>query len=49
MRISKETIASVKSSLFGAAVGAAALAVIGFSWGGWVTGGTRRKNCRSHC
>src|SRR6266542_1024746 len=43
MRISKETIASVKSSPFGAAAGAAALAVIGFSWGGWVTGGTAAK------
>lgn len=25
--------------LWGAAAGAAALAVVGFSWGGWVTGG----------
>lgn len=29
-------------SLYGAACGAVALAVIGFSWGGWVTGGTAR-------
>ncbi len=43
MSISKETIATVKSSLFGAAAGAAALAIIGFSWGGWVTGGTAEK------
>jgi len=26
-------------SLWGAAAGAAALAVIGFTWGGWMTGG----------
>ena len=26
-------------SLWGAAIGAAALAVVGFTWGGWVTGG----------
>jgi len=43
MRISKENIATVKSSLFGAAAGAAGLAVIGFSWGGWVTAGTAAK------
>lgn len=29
--------------LQGAAVGAIALAIVGFSWGGWVTGGTARK------
>ena len=29
--------------LWGAAVGAIALAVIGFGWGGWVTGGTSKK------
>ena len=29
----------VKPGLYGAAVGAAALAIVGFSWGGWVTGG----------
>ena len=43
MRISKENIAAVKASLFGAAAGAAGLAVIGFSWGGWVTAGTAAK------
>ena len=26
-------------SLWGAAAGAAALAIVGFTWGGWVTGG----------
>lgn len=30
----------LQPGLYGAAAGAVALAVIGFSWGGWVTGGT---------
>lgn len=29
-----------KAAATGAAAGAVALAVVGFSWGGWVTGGT---------
>jgi len=29
-----------KPALYGAATGAVALAVIGFTWGGWVTGGS---------
>lgn len=29
-----------KPALMGAGVGAIALAIVGFSWGGWVTGGT---------
>ncbi|PYE34171.1 hypothetical protein C8J35_106205 [Rhizobium sp. PP-F2F-G38] len=33
-----------KPALNGAVVGAVAMAVIGFTWGGWVTGGTSRKN-----
>jgi len=28
-----------KPMLWGVAVGAAAMAIVGFSWGGWVTGG----------
>jgi hypothetical protein len=32
----------LKLGLYGAACGAVALAVIGFSWGRWVTGGTAR-------
>mgnify|MGYP000539484730 CR=1 FL=1 len=32
-----------KPSLWGAAGGAIVLAIIGFSWGGWVTGGTAQK------
>jgi hypothetical protein len=30
----------LKPALYGAAAGAVALAIVGFSWGGWVTGGT---------
>ncbi|MEQ8354765.1 MAG: hypothetical protein RH942_04445 [Kiloniellaceae bacterium] len=30
----------LKPGLYGAAVGAIALAVVGFSWGGWMTGGS---------
>ena len=30
----------LKPGIYGAAVGAAALAIVGFSWGGWVTGST---------
>jgi hypothetical protein len=29
----------LKPALYGAACGAIALATVGFSWGGWVTGG----------
>ena len=30
----------IKPGLMGAAVGAVAIAIIGFSWGGWITGST---------
>jgi hypothetical protein len=40
MEIPKETKAAVKPALWGAATGAIALAIVGFNWGGWVTGGT---------
>jgi hypothetical protein len=30
-------------ALYGAAAGAVALAIVGFTWGGWVTGGTAQK------
>ncbi|MGP2491072.1 hypothetical protein ACTDI4_05525 [Mesorhizobium sp. PUT5] len=30
-------------AVYGAAVGAVALAIVGFTWGGWVTGGSARK------
>ena len=33
----------VRPGLYGAAAGAVALAIVGFSWGGWVTGGTADK------
>jgi hypothetical protein len=32
----------LRPGLYGAACGAIALAVVGFAWGGWVTGGTAR-------
>ena len=32
----------LKPALYGAACGAVALAVVGFTWGGWMTGGTAR-------
>lgn len=34
----------VQPSLWGAAAGAIALAVVGFSWGGWVSGNTSKQN-----
>ena len=33
----------LKPALYGAATGAVALAIVGFSWGGWVTGGTAKQ------
>ncbi len=33
----------LKPGLYGAACGAITLAVIGFSWGGWMTGATARQ------
>lgn len=32
-----------KPGLYGAACGAIAVAIIGFTWGGWVTGATARQ------
>jgi Flp pilus assembly protein protease CpaA len=43
MEISKETRAAVKPACWGAVGGAVALAIIGFTWGGWVTGGTAKN------
>jgi hypothetical protein len=34
---------SLKPALLGAIGGAAALAILGFTWGGWVTGGSAQK------
>jgi hypothetical protein len=39
MEISRETKAAVRPALWGAVAGAIALAIVGFSWGGWMTGG----------
>jgi len=33
----------LKPGLYGAAAGAVALAIVGFSWGGWMTSGTAEK------
>ena len=33
----------LKPRLYGAVVGAVALAIAGFTWGGWVTGGTAQQ------
>jgi len=38
-----ELPAETKPALMGAVAGAIALAVIGFTWGGWVSGGTVEK------
>jgi len=35
---------NTKPWIQGAVVGAIAAAIVGFSWGGWVTGGTAAKN-----
>jgi len=43
MEISRETRAAVKPACWGAVGGAIALAIIGFTWGGWVTGGTAKN------
>jgi hypothetical protein len=47
MEISKEARAAVKPALWGAAAGAIALAIVGFNWGGWVTGGTSETLVKS--
>ncbi len=39
MEISKQARAAVKPALWGAVVGAIGMAIVGFSWGGWVTAG----------
>jgi len=46
----KETLMNIpewmKPAFYGAVVGAVALAIVGFSWGGWVTGGTAQEMAR---
>ena len=43
MTIFAETSPTVKTALTGAAAGAAVLAILGFTFGGWMTGGTAAK------
>jgi pimeloyl-ACP methyl ester carboxylesterase len=43
MLLSKEIVAKTKNLLMGAVAGAVVLAIVGFSWGGWVTAGTAEK------
>jgi hypothetical protein len=43
MGLTNETTATVKTALMGAAAGAVALAIIGFTWGGWMTGSKATK------
>jgi alpha/beta superfamily hydrolase len=38
---------SVKSALWGAVGGALALAIVGFSWGGWVTGASAERTAKN--
>ena len=38
----------LKPALVGAAIGAVALSVIGFAWGGWVTGSSSERNAMIH-
>ena len=33
----------LKPGLYGAVIGAAAVGIVGFNWGGWVTGGTAHE------
>jgi len=33
----------LQPALYGAAAGAVAISIVGFSWGGWMTAGTARK------
>ena len=37
----------VKPAAWGAVAGAIAMAIVGFSWGGWVTGGTAEKDSKA--
>jgi hypothetical protein len=47
MEISRETRAAVTPALWGAAGGAIALAIVGFMWGGWLTGGQAENLART--
>ncbi len=37
----------LKPGIYGVAVGAALVGIVGFTWGGWVTGGTAEKRAMS--
>jgi hypothetical protein len=37
----------IKTALTGGVCGAAALAILGFTWGGWVTGGTAEARAKA--
>jgi hypothetical protein len=43
-----EISSNVKPALWGAVGGAVALAIIGFTWGGWVTGSTADTMAQDH-
>jgi hypothetical protein len=43
MQVSEQRMGNVKAALIGAVAGAVVLALVGFKWGGWVTGGTAEK------
>jgi pimeloyl-ACP methyl ester carboxylesterase len=47
MNISNETKATMRAGLWGAAGGAIALAIVGFSWGGWVTAGAAEAHAKN--
>lgn len=38
-----KNLAAIKPALWGAVIGAAALAIIGFNWGNWYTGGAAKN------
>jgi alpha/beta superfamily hydrolase len=48
MRLSDEITAGMKPAFWGAAAGAIALAIMGFTWGGWVTGGNAQKLAKNY-
>ncbi|MDQ0471664.1 hypothetical protein [Labrys wisconsinensis] len=45
--MNSNSLAWIKPALFGACAGAVALAVVGFHWGGWVTGDGARSMAES--
>jgi hypothetical protein len=43
MELSKDMRDAIKPALIGVAIGAIGLAIIGFKWGGWTTGGSAEQ------